>query len=141
LGSGLYGDFGQTEFGPERVRSTPISEAGFLGAGMGAALTGMRPYVDLGASNFLYSAMDQLANQIAKSRYMFGGQGTIPIVVRATVVYGNATAAHHSDRPWGLFAQVPGVKIVVPSNAYDAKGLLTAAIRDDSPVLWLEDAN
>lgn len=138
--SGLYGDFGLAEFGPERVRNTPISEAGFIGAAMGAALTGMRPFVDASASTFLYPAMDQIVNQIAKSRYMFGGQGSIPLVIRSTVLYGKAAAAHHSDRPWGMFAQVPGLKIVVPTTPADAKGLLTASIRDDNPVLWMEDA-
>jgi len=139
--SGIYGDFGLQEFGPERIRNTPISEAGFFGAGIGAALTGMRPIVDATASTFLYCAMDQIVNQAAKSRYMFGGQASIPIVIRSFVVYGGAAAAHHSDRPWGLFAQCPGLKIIVPSTPYDAKGLMKSAIRDDNPVLWIEDAN
>jgi pyruvate/2-oxoglutarate/acetoin dehydrogenase E1 component len=139
--SGIYGDFGLDEFGPARIRNTPISEAGFVGAGIGAALTGMRPVVDATASTFLYCAMDQIVNQAAKSRYMFGGQATIPIVIRSCVLYGGAAAAHHSDRPWGLFAQCPGLKIVVPSTPYDAKGLMKSAIRDDNPVLWFEDTN
>jgi pyruvate dehydrogenase E1 component beta subunit len=138
--SGLYGDLGMQEFGPERVRGTPISEAGFFGAAIGAGLTGMRPVIQAGSSTFMYSAMDQIISQAAKSRYMFGGQASVSVVVRATVNYTSAAAAHHSDRPWGLFAQVPGLKIIVPTTAYDAKGLLKSAIRDGNPVLCFEDA-
>ena len=139
--TGMYGDFGLQEFGPERVRNTPISETGFIGAGIGAALTGMRPVIDVECAAFLYSAMDQLVSQAAKSRYMFGGQASIPIVIRSLVIYTTATAAHHSDRPWGLFAQVPGLKIIVPTTAYDAKGLIKSAIRDGNPVLCFEDGS
>ena len=85
--------------------------------------------------------MDQIVNQAAKSRYMFGGQASIPIVVRSFVLYTGSAAAHHSDRPWGMFAQCPGLKIIVPSTPHDAKGLMKAAIRDDNPVMWFEDAN
>jgi pyruvate dehydrogenase E1 component beta subunit len=127
------------EMGPERIRNTPISETGFYGAGIGAALTGMRPVVEGVFSTFLYSAMDQIVNQAAKSRYMFGGQACIPLVIRTFVSYGLASAAHHSDRPWGIFAQVPGLKIIVPSTPFDAKGLMTSAIRDDNPVLCFND--
>jgi pyruvate/2-oxoglutarate/acetoin dehydrogenase E1 component len=127
------------EFGPERVRSTPICEAGFFGAGIGAALTGMRPIVEGSTSTFLYSAMDQLVNQAAKSRYMFGGQASVPLVIRAVVSYTVALAAHHCDRPWGLFAHAPGLKIVVPSTPYDAKGLLKSAMRDGNPVICFDD--
>jgi len=127
------------EFGSARLRNTPICEAGFIGAGLGAALTGMRPVVELGASTFLYSAMDQIVNQAAKSRYMFGGQAHVPLVVRAPVLYSISIAAHHSDRPWGLFAQAPGLKIIVPATPYDAKGLLKAAMRDGNPILCFED--
>jgi pyruvate dehydrogenase E1 component beta subunit len=129
------------EFGAARVRNTPISEAGFVGAGIGAALTGMRPIIELGCSTFLYSAMDQVVNQAAKSRYMFGGQASVPIVIRAPVLYAISVAAHHSDRPWGLFAQAPGLKIIVPATPYDAKGLLKSAIRDGNPVLCFEDVS
>jgi pyruvate dehydrogenase E1 component beta subunit len=139
--SGIYGDFGVAEFGEERVRDTPISEAGFFGAGIGAAMTGMRPVVEATASTFLYCAMDQIVNQAAKIRYMTGGQAKVPIVFRAQVLFGVGAAAHHSDRAWAMFAQVPGLKIVVPSNAHDAKGLMTAAIRDDGPVLCFEDSS
>lgn len=137
--SGMFGDFGLGEFGPERVRNTPISEGGFIGAGVGAALTGLRPVVDIQCSTFLYSAMDQIVSQVAKSRYMFGGQATVPIVIRAAVFYSVALAAHHSDRPWAMFAQVPGLTIVVPSSGHDAKGLLRTAIRGTNPVLVFEE--
>lgn len=136
--TGLYADALQ-EFGQERIRNTPICEAGFYGAGIGAALTGMRPVVEAAFSTFFYSAMDQIANQAAKSRYMFGGQASVPLVIRAFVAYGIGAAAHHSDRPWGLFAQIPGLKIIVPTTPHDAKGLLKSAIRDGNPVLWFDD--
>lgn len=139
LQSGVWGDFGLEEFGPERVRNTPICEAGFFGAGVGAALTGMHPVIDNQCSTFLYSAMDQIVSQVAKSRYMFGGQSSVPLLIRATVMYGFSAAAHHSDRPWGLFAQVPGLTIVVPSTPYDVKGLIRSAIRSRNPVLCFEE--
>jgi len=137
----LDAEAARIEFGTDRVRSTPISETGFIGAGIGAALTGMRPIIELGASTFLYSAMDQVVNQAAKSRYMFGGQASVSLVIRAPVLYGISAAAHHSDRPWGLFAQAPGLKIIVPATPYDAKGLLKSAINDGNPVLCFEDVN
>lgn len=127
------------ELGSERIRNTPISETGFYGAAIGAALTGMRPVVEGVYSTFFYSAMDQIANQAAKSRYMFGGQASVPVVIRAFVAYTIAVAAHHSDRPWGLFAQIPGLKIIVPATPCDAKGLLKSAIRDGNPVLCFDD--
>jgi acetoin:2,6-dichlorophenolindophenol oxidoreductase subunit beta len=136
----LYAD-ALEEFGPERIRDTPICETGFFGAGIGAALTGMRPVIEGGFSTFLYSAMDQIANQAAKSRYMFGGQASVPLVIRCVVSYSVATAAHHSDRPWGLFAQLPGLKIIVPTTPYDVKGLLKSAIRDGNPVICFDDRN
>lgn len=135
----LYGDFGLAEFGSERVRNTPISEAGFFGAGIGSAMTGMRPVIQGGAATFLYSAMDQIVSQAAKSRYMFGGQVSIPIVIIASASYTAASSAHHSDRPWAMFAQVPGLKIVLPTTPYDAKGLMTAALRDGNPILFFTD--
>jgi len=135
----LWNGDAKREFGRERIRNTPISETGFIGAGIGAALTGMRPILELGCSTFAYSAMDQIINQAAKSRYMFGGQANVPLVIRAPVFYGISVAAHHSDRPWGLFAQAPGLKVIVPSTPYDVKGLLKSAIRDGNPVLCLED--
>lgn len=128
------------EFGPERIRSTPISEAGFFGAGIGAALTGTRPIIEGGYSTFVYSAMDQVANQAAKSRYMFGGQASVPLVIRLHVAYTGASAAHHSDRPWGLFSQVPGLKIIVPTTPFDVKGMLKSALRDGNPILCFDDS-
>ncbi|WP_116810879.1 alpha-ketoacid dehydrogenase subunit beta [Steroidobacter cummioxidans] len=127
------------EFGLERIRNTPISETGFYGAGIGAALTGMRPVIEGGCSTFFYSAMDQIVNQAAKSRYMFGGQASVPLVIRAPAVYSVALAAHHSDRLWGLFSQAPGLKIIVPTTPRDAKGLMRAAIRDPNPVMCFDD--
>lgn len=137
---GLYADSLQ-EMGTERIRNTPISEAGCYGAAIGAALTGMRPVIEAAFSTFFYSAMDQIANQAAKSRYMFGGQASVPLVIRSLVAYSMALAAHHSDRPWGIFAQIPGLKIIVPTTPYDAKGLLKSAIRDNNPVLCFDDLN
>src|SRR3569833_2292429 len=127
------------DIGFGRIRNTPISDAGCIGAGSGAALTGMPTIVELGCSTFLYSAMDQVVNLAVKNRYMFGGQASVPLVVRAPVYYGISLAAHHSDRPWGLFAQAPGLKIIVPTTPYDAKGLLRSAMRDGNPVLCFED--
>lgn len=126
-------------FGLERVRDTPISENGIVGAGAGAAMVGMRPIVDVTLSAFLYPAMDQLISIVAKSRYIYGGQAQLPLVIRSCMFYGNSNAAQHSDRPYSMFMNVPGLKIIVPSNAYDMKGLLKAAIRDDDPVLSFED--
>ena len=131
------GDFVQ-EFGRNRIRNTPISEEAIVGAAIGAAMTGLRPIVDLSYSSFLYMAMDQLVNQAAKNRYMFGGQSSIPIVFRSAMFYGLNTGAHHSDRPYPMFMNVPGLKIIAPSCASDAKGLLRAAVDSDDPVLIFE---
>ncbi|MDO6414547.1 transketolase C-terminal domain-containing protein [Sphingomonas sp. BIUV-7] len=128
-------------FGKERVRDTPISENGFIGASAGAAMVGMRPIVDVTISSFLYPAMDQIMSMIAKSRYIYGGQAKLPLVIRSCLFYGNSNAAQHSDRPYAMFMNVPGLKIIVPSDARDMKGLLKAAIRDDDPVLCFEDGN
>jgi acetoin:2,6-dichlorophenolindophenol oxidoreductase subunit beta len=128
------------EFGLGRVRTTPLSENGFVGAAVGAAMTGLRPVVDLTVSTFMYVAMDQFVNQIAKNRYMFGGQADLPLVIRAALYYGGSNAAHHSDRPYAMFMQVPGLKIIAPSTPADMKGLLKSAIRSDDPVLSFEDA-
>jgi pyruvate/2-oxoglutarate/acetoin dehydrogenase E1 component len=140
--SKLYYGKGATfleEFGPERIRNTPMSEAAFVGAGIGAAMTGTRPIIDLGVASFLYVAMDQLISQAAKSRYMFGSQATIPLTIRTVMYYGGGMAAQHSDRPYPLFMHIPGFKVVAPSNAFDAKGLLKSAIRDDDVVIVFED--
>lgn len=127
-------------FGVERVRDTPISENGFIGAAAGASMVGMRPIVDATIASFLYPAMDQIMSIIAKSRYIYGGQARLPLVIRSCLFYGNSNAAQHSDRPYSMFMNMPGLKIIVPSNAYDMKGMLKAAIRDDDPVLCFEDS-
>lgn len=141
---GVYGGaFGVTrgmieEFGPERIRNTPISEAGIAGTAIGAALTGMRPIMELQFSDFVTIAMDQLVNQAAKLRYMYGGKASVPMVVRAPGGSGTGAAAQHSQSLEAWLAHVPGLKIVQPSTAYDAKGLLKAAIDDDNPVIFYE---
>lgn len=126
------------EFGPDRIPIMPISEEGFTGAAIGAAMTGLRPIVDYTIANLMYVAWDQIVNHAAKNRYLFGGQARVPIVFRAAMKYGNATAAQHSDRPYPQLMNVPGLKIVVPSNPADALGLLKSAIRDDDPVVYFE---
>jgi pyruvate dehydrogenase E1 component beta subunit len=127
------------EFGTERVRNTPITEEGFTGAAAGAAMVGMRPIVNLSIASFMYPAADQIISIIAKSQYLYGGQTKMPIVLRASVYYGSGVAAQHSDRPYSLFMTVPGLKVIAPATAYDVKGLLKSAIRDDDPVICIED--
>ena len=129
------------EFGPERVRDVPLAEAGVVGTAIGAAMVGMRPVVDITIAPFLYPACDQIISIAAKSRYIYGGQTNVPIVIRAAMFYNGGSAAQHSDRPYQFFMGVPGLKIVVPSGPQDAKALLKAAIRDDDPVLFFEDFN
>lgn len=129
------------KFGTERVRDTPISEAGFVGAGAGAAMVGMRPVVHMLIAPFLYVAFDQLVSIVAKSTYLYGGQAKMPITVMAPMVYNAGNAAQHSDRPYSTLMTIPGLKIIAPTTAYDAKGLLKAAIRDDDPVISFEDAS
>jgi pyruvate dehydrogenase E1 component beta subunit len=126
--------------GPERIRNTPISEAGIVGAGLGAALAGARPIVELQFASLVYLSMDQLANQVAKVRYMSGDQVHAPITIRTAVAMGVGAGAQHSDTPHALLAHTPGLKIAVPSNPRDAKGLLKTAIRDDDPVVVFEHA-
>ena len=126
------------QFGPERVRDTPISESAFIGAGVGAAVTGMKPVVELMFVDFFGVAMDQIYNQAAKMRYMFGGQTKVPLVIRTTIGAGLSASVHHSQCLYSIFAHVPGLKVVVPSTPYDAKGLLITAIRDDDPVMFFE---
>ncbi len=127
------------EFGPQRVIDTPISEAGFTGIAVGAAMTGMRPVVDIMFGDFLTLAMDQIVNQAAKVHYMSGGRWRVPMVIRATMGATLRKAAQHSQSLHAWFAHIPGLKVVLPSTPYDAKGLLKTAIRDDNPVLFFED--
>jgi len=126
------------EFGPERVRDTPISEAGFTGVGIGAALSGMRPVVELLFMDFALVAADQIINQAAKLRYMSGGQVSVPIVIRGQQGGGRGNGAQHSQSFESWFAQTPGLKVVTPATPYDAKGLLRSAIRDGNPVMFIE---
>lgn len=135
-GKGLYESFDE-----KRLRNVPISENSFTGMGVGAALTGLRPIVDLTIASFVYLASDQIINQAAKLRYMTGGQLRVPIVFRTCTYYNVSNAAQHADRPYPYFMNVPGLKVVAPSTPADMKGLLKAAIRDDDPVLVFEDVN
>jgi len=137
----VYGD-GKVvaRFGPDRIWSTPISETSFTGAGIGAAITGLRPIVALSIASFMYLAADPIINQAAKLRYMTGGQVRVPIVFRCSLYYGRSIAAQHSDRPYPMFINIPGLKIVCPASAADIKGLLKSAVRDDDPVMIFEDA-
>ena len=126
-------------FGRERIWPMPISETSFTGVGIGAAITGLRPIIDFNIASFMYLASDQIINQAAKLRYMTGGQVKVPIVFRVCMFYGAALAAQHSDRPYPLFMNVPGLKILYPTTPSDVKGLLKSAIRDDDPVMLFED--
>lgn len=127
-----------TRFGLDRVRETPISEAAIVGCAVGAALVGMRPVAEIMFSDFSACAMDQICNQAAKARYMSGGQASVPLVVRTTGGGGRGAAAQHSQNLEAWFCHVPGLKVVMPSTPYDAKGLLKAAIRDPDPVIFIE---
>jgi len=139
----LGGIFGCTrdlakEFGTDRVRNTPISEAAFVGAGIGAASAGMRPIVELMYMDFTYVAMDQLLNQAAKIRYMFGGKAQIPLVIRGQQGIGRGNAGQHSQSVESLFMHIPGLKVACPSTPAEAAGLLRTAIRDNNPVMFFE---
>jgi pyruvate/2-oxoglutarate/acetoin dehydrogenase E1 component len=127
------------EFGSERVLDTPISEAGFTGMGVGAAMTGLRPVVDIMFGDFLTLTMDQLVNQAAKVHYMSGGTWKVPMVLRTTLGATRRSAAQHSQSLHAWLCHVPGLKVAMPSTPYDAKGLLKTAIRDDNPVIFFED--
>jgi len=139
---GVYGGiFGATQglyqkYGPERVRDTPISEAGFIGAAVGAAAAGMRPIVELMFVDFFGVTFDQIFNHMAKNHYMSGGQVKLPIVLMTAIGGGYNDAAQHSQVLYSIFAHVPGLKVVIPSTSYDAKGLMIQAIRDDNPVVY-----
>jgi pyruvate/2-oxoglutarate/acetoin dehydrogenase E1 component len=126
------------EFGKDRIIDTPISEAGFTGIGVGAAMTGMRPIVDIMFGDFLMIIMDQVANQAAKIHYMSGGKWKVPLVIRATMGATRRSAAQHSQSLHAWPSHIPGLKVVVPSTPYDAKGLFKAAVRDDNPVVIFE---
>ncbi len=140
---GVYGGiFGSTEglldrFGAERIIDTPISETGFIGAAVGAAINGMRPVVELMFVDFFGVCMDQIYNNMAKIHYFSGGNIKVPAVITTAVGGGYSDAGQHSQTLWGTFAHLPGMKVVVPSNAYDAKGLMISAIRDDNPVVYM----
>lgn len=141
---GIYGGaFGVSrgmfeEFGEKRVRDTPITELAIVGAATGAAMTGLRPIAELMFSDFITLAMEPLANQAAKNRFQFGGQGAVPMVVRAPGGSGTGAAEQHSQSLEAWVAHVPGLKVVIPSTPYEAKGLLKTAIRDDNPVVFIE---
>jgi pyruvate dehydrogenase E1 component beta subunit len=126
-------------FGPGRVMDTPITESAFVGAAAGAALTGLRPVAEIMFVDFIGSCLDQIMNQAAKFRYMFGGRARTPMVLRATFGGGARSASQHSQALYPIFTHIPGLKVVVPSNPFDAKGLLIQAIRDDDPVIFLEN--
>jgi acetoin:2,6-dichlorophenolindophenol oxidoreductase subunit beta len=127
------------EFGRDRVLDTPISEAGFTGIGVGAAMAGLRPVVDIMFGDFLTLTMDQMVNQAAKVHYMSGGHWNVPMVMRTTLGATRRSAAQHSQSLQAWFSHIPGLKVVLPSTPYDAKGLLKTAIRDENPVIFFED--
>jgi pyruvate/2-oxoglutarate/acetoin dehydrogenase E1 component len=126
------------EFGKERVRDAPITETAFIGAGVGAAILGLRPVVELMLVDFGLVAMDQILNQMAKTHYMSGGSVRVPMTLRVIYGAGTSSGATHSESLQALFAHMPGLKVAVPSNPFDAKGLLTSSIRDDGPVVFME---
>jgi pyruvate/2-oxoglutarate/acetoin dehydrogenase E1 component len=136
----IYGSGDLIErFGAHRIWPMPISETSFTGVGIGAAIAGLRPIIDLNIASFMYLASDQIINQAAKLRFMTGGQVRVPIVFRVCMYYGTSIAAQHSDRPYPLFMNVPGLKILSPTTPADVKGLLKSAVRDDDPVMFFED--
>jgi pyruvate dehydrogenase E1 component beta subunit len=141
---GCYGGIFQVtkglleEFGPERVIDTPISEAGFVGSCVGAALTGMRPIAEIMFIDFTTACMDMIFNQMAKMHYMFGGQGKVPMVLRINVGAGRCAAAQHSQSFHSIFMHMPGLYVAAPSTPYDAKGLMLESIRNDNPVIFVE---
>lgn len=142
---GPYGGvFGATKglfkkYGFRRVKQTPISESAIVGAAMGAAITGLRPVAEIMYFDFITLAMDQIVNQAAKIYYMSGGQINVPMVIRTQYATGTTEAAQHSQNLEAWFGHIPGLKIVIPSNAYDAKGLLKSSIRDNNPVIFVEN--
>ncbi len=140
LRASLYGGAGLVElFGEERVRDLPTSETASVGAAAGAAMTGLRPVVDMGLASFCFVAWDQFASQVAKARYVSGGTVRLPVTYRIGLIFDAAVGVQHSDRIHPMFMQMPGLKIVAPTTPADAKALLKASIRDDDPVIFLED--
>ncbi|RPJ11220.1 MAG: hypothetical protein EHM36_01890, partial [Deltaproteobacteria bacterium] len=143
---GLYGGvFGVTKglikkYGPKRVRQTPISESALIGAAIGAAMLGLRPVAEIMYFDFIAVCMDQVINQMAKIRYMSDGQLKVPMVIRSQAGGGRGKGPQHSQYMEGILFHVPGIKIVAPSTPYDAKGLMKSAIRDDDPVLFIDNA-
>ena len=141
---GIFGgDFGTSvgmleEFGPERIKDMPISESAISGAAVGAAMTGLRPIVDVTFMDFIVYMMDNIVNQAAKTRYMFGGKGQVPVIFRCAAGSGVGSAAQHSQSLESWFTHIPGVKVVAPGTPADVKGLLKSAIRDNNPVIFLE---
>ena len=141
---GIFGgDFGTSvgmldEFGPERIKDTPISESAISGAAVGAAMTGLRPIVDVTFMDFIVYMMDNIVNQAAKTRYMFGGKGQVPVTFRCAAGSGVGSAAQHSQSLESWFTHIPGVKVVAPGTPADVKGLLKSSIRDNNPVIFLE---
>src|SRR5512143_3705450 len=127
-------------FGPDRVKDTPIAEAGIIGAAIGAALTGLRPVAEIMTINFAFAAMDHIVNEAAKLHYMFAGQFRLPLVIRTVSGGGRQLGATHSQTPDAIFAHFPGLKVVAPGTPADAKGLLKSAIRSDDPILFIESA-
>ncbi|MBO0892625.1 MAG: alpha-ketoacid dehydrogenase subunit beta, partial [Acidothermales bacterium] len=136
---GIFGSTGGLldRFGPGRVIDTPISETAFIGLGIGAAVEGMRPIVELMFADFMGVCLDQIYNHMAKIHFESGGNVKVPMVLTTAVGGGYSDGAQHSQCLWGMFAHLPGMKVVVPSSPYDAKGLMTAAIRDDNPVVYM----
>ncbi|RIK33814.1 MAG: dehydrogenase, partial [Chloroflexi bacterium] len=130
---GLY-----EKYGPERLRDTPISERGFVGMCTGAAMTGTRPVVDFMFLDFILDAMGELINQVAKVQYMSSGRLKMPLLLRGCIGIGGSAATHHSGSYYPIFVHIPGFRVVLPTTAYDAKGLFTTALRSDDPVLFLE---
>ena len=126
------------EFGPERIRETPISETAYMGCGVGAAITGLRPIVELMFSDFMAVCYDQIMNQAAKMHFMFAGKVNVPMVIRTAAGGGTGAAAQHSQSLENMYCHVPGLKVVVPSTPYDAKGLLKQSIRDNNTVVFQE---
>jgi pyruvate dehydrogenase E1 component beta subunit len=126
------------EFGKERIRNTPISEEAIIGIGVGSALTGMKPITEIMFIDFITIALDEIVNQAAKIRYMFGGNAKVPLVIRTTTGAGKGAGAQHSQSLESLLTHIPGLKIVMPSCPYDAKGLMIASINDDNPVIFIE---